>query len=210
MNKRPSTTTVLFADDHQIVREGLARLIDNEDDLKIIAETDNGEDAERMVLELKPDVTVLDLKMPRKDGAKAAIDILRRNPSARILILTSFSTSEEIKPALNAGVLGAIVKDASSEVLIDAIRAVARGERRVSPEIDDALTAAEPMVSLSDRQKEILQLVAKGFNNDEIAERIGISRGGVKAHLSIIFSRLGATSRTEAAALGISTGLIVP
>ena len=208
MNKHPSKTTVLFADDHQIVREGLARLIDNEADLKIVAEADNGEDAETKSLALRPDVIVLDLRMPRKDGAKAAKDILRQNPSAKILILTSFGTSKEIKPALNAGVLGAIVKDASSETLIDAIRAVARGERRLSPEIEDAMAVVRPAITLSNRQKDILQLVAKGFRNDEIAEMIGISRGGVKAHLGIIFSRLGATSRTEAVSVAYNEGLL--
>ena len=208
MKQTRNPTKILFADDHQIVREGLARLIDREKDLKIVAETDNGRDAVRLAKELKPDLIVLDLKMPVMDGTAAAIAILRDNPGARVLILTSFTTNTEVKVALDAGVLSALVKDCSSETLIDALRRTARGESVVSQEIADNITEQRQMPSLSSRQLDILRLVAKGFNNDEIAERIGISRGGVKAHLAIAFDRLGASSRTEAASLAVSLGII--
>ncbi len=202
------TTTILFADDHQIVREGLARLIDREQDLAIIAEADNGLDAVQLARELRPDLIILDLKMPRKDGAAAAIEILHDNPAAKILLLTSFTTAVEVKTAIDTGVLSAVMKDISSETLIDALRRTAHGERIISPEIADALTAQEQTPVLSQRQKNILQLVAKGFNNDEIAERIGITRHGVKAHLAIAFQRLGAASRAEATSLAYSFGFI--
>lgn len=208
MKQTRNPTKILFADDHQIVREGLARLIDREKDLKIVAETDNGRDAVRLAKELKPDLIVLDLKMPVMDGTAAAIAILHDNPGARVLILTSFTTNTEVKVALDAGVLSALVKDCSSETLIDALRRTARGESVVSQEIADHITEQRQMPSLSSRQLDILRLVAKGFNNDEIAERIGISRGGVKAHLAIAFDRLGASSRTEAASLAVSLGII--
>ena len=208
MKQNQNPTKILFADDHQIVREGLARLIDREKDLKIVAEADNGLDAVRLAKELKPDLIVLDLKMPVMDGTAAAVEILRDNPNARILILTSFATSAEIKTALDAGVLSTIVKDSSSETLIDALRRTARGEKIISPEIADTLSAQRQTPTLSPRQLEILRLVSKGFNTDEIADRIGISRGGVKAHLAIAFDRLGASSRTEAASLALSIGLI--
>ena len=208
MKQNRNQTKILFADDHQIVREGLARLIDREKDLKIVAEADNGRDAVRLAKEIQPDLIVLDLKMPVMDGAAAASAILRDNPGAKILILTSFTTNAEVKAALDAGVLSAIVKDCSSETLIDALRRTARGESVVSQEIADNITEQRQMPALSPRQLEILRLVAKGFNNDEIADQIGISRGGVKAHLAIAFDRLGAASRTEAASLALSLGMI--
>lgn len=208
MKSKGGTTRILFADDHQIVREGLRRLIDREDGLKIVAEAENGLEAVRLTHELDPDLVILDLRMPVMDGATAAKEILGADQNARILILTSFATAAEIKVALDAGVLGAVVKDSSSETLIEAIRVTARGEKFVSQEIADIIAEKQLAPTLSARQKDILRLVAKGFNNDEIAERVGITRHGVKAHLAIAFERLGASSRTEAASLALSLGLI--
>ena len=207
--KTPRTKTkILFADDHQIVREGLTRLIDREDGLEIVAEAENGVEAVRLARELRPDVAVLDLRMPMKDGSAAAEEILRDNPGAKIMLLTSFTSDAELKVALDAGVKGAVVKDCSSETLIEAIRAVARGEKYISPEIASIIAEKRLAPTLSARQKEILRLVSKGFSNDEIAERVGITRHGVKAHLAIAFERLGAASRTEAASMALSLGLI--
>ena len=208
MKRSSDTVKILFADDHQIVREGLMRLIERESDLKIIAETDNGTDAVRLALQLRPDVTVLDLRMPGLDGASAAVEILKRAPESKIVLLTSFTTAADIKRALNAGALGAVIKDCPCEMLIDAIRSVANGEKFVSQEIANIMEEAKRLPALSPRQKDILRLVAKGFNNDEIASRIGITRHGVKAHLAIVFERIGASSRTEAASLAISAGII--
>ena len=208
MKRSSDTVKILFADDHQIVREGLMRLIERESDLKIIAETDNGTDAVRLALQLRPDVTILDLRMPGLDGASAAVEILKRAPESKIVLLTSFTTAADIKRALNAGALGVVIKDCPCEMLIDAIRSVANGEKFVSQEIANILEEAKRLPALSPRQKDILRLVAKGFNNDEIASRIGITRHGVKAHLAIVFERIGASSRTEAASLAISAGII--
>ena len=208
MKTMGGTTRILFADDHQIVREGLSRLIGREDGLMIVAEAENGLEAVRLAQELHPDLAILDLRMPVMDGAAAAKEILGADPAAKILLLTSFATAAEVKVALDAGVLGAVVKDSSSETLIEAIRATARGEKFVSQEIADIIAEKQLAPTLSTRQKDILRLVAKGFNNEEIAERIGITRHGVKAHLAIAFDRLGASSRTEAASLALSLGLI--
>lgn len=208
MKRSSDTVKILFADDHQIVREGLMRLIERESDLKIIAETDNGTDAVRLALQLRPDVTILDLRMPGLDGASAAAEILKRAPESKIVLLTSFTTAADIKRALNAGALGAVIKDCPCEMLIDAIRSVANGEKFVSQEIANIMEEAKRLPALSPRQKDILRLVAKGFNNDEIASRIGITRHGVKAHLAIVFERIGASSRTEAASIAISAGII--
>ena len=208
MKNNRAKTKILFADDHQIVREGLSRLIDRESDIKIVAEAENGLEAVRLARELRPDLVILDLRMPVMDGASAAKEILGAEPTAKIMLLTSYATAAEVKVALDAGVLGAIVKDCSSETLIEAIRATARGEKFVSQEIADIIAEKLQAPTISTRQKEILRLVAKGFNNDEIAEQIGITRHGVKAHLAIAFERLGASSRTEAASLALSLGLI--
>lgn len=208
MKRSSDTVKILFADDHQIVREGLMRLIERENDLKIIAETDNGTDAVRLALQLRPDVTILDLRMPGLDGASAAVEILKRAPESKIVLLTSFTTAADIKRALNAGALGAVIKDCPCEMLIEAIRSVANGEKFVSQEIANIMEEAKRLPALSPRQKDILRLVAKGFNNDEIASRIGITRHGVKAHLAIVFERIGASSRTEAASIAISAGII--
>jgi len=202
------TTRILFADDHQIVREGLSRLIDREDGLQIVAEAENGLEAVRLARELSPDLIILDLRMPMMDGAAAAIEILRNDPNAKILLLTSFATAAEVKVAIDAGVLGAIVKDSSSEMLIEAIRATASGKKHISSEIAGIIAEKRLAPTLSSRQKDILRLVAKGFNNDEIAERVGITRHGVKAHLAIAFERLGASSRAEAASIALSLELI--
>ena len=208
MKSRRGKTGILFADDHQIVREGFVRLVGRETDMKIVGEAENGREAVRLAVELKPDVTVLDLRMPLKDGATAAAEILAANPDAKIMLLTSFAMAAEVKVALGAGVLGAVVKDSSSETLIEAIRATARGEKFISPEIAATIAEQRLAPNLSERQREILRLVAKGFNNDEIAELIGITRHGVKAHLAIAFERLGASSRTEATSLALSLGII--
>ena len=208
MKTMGGTTRILFADDHQIVREGLSRLIGREDGLMIVAEAENGLEAVRLAQELHPDLAILDLRMPVMDGAAAAKEILGADPAAKILLLTSFATAAEVKVALDAGVLGAVVKDSSSETLIEAIRATARGEKFVSQEIADIIAEKQLAPTLSTRQKDILRLAAKGFNNEEIAEQIGITRHGVKAHLAIAFDRLGASSRTEAASLALSLGLI--
>ena len=208
MRKSQKALKILFADDHQIVREGFIRLIDREEGLEIVAEAENGIEAVRLAAELSPDLTILDLRMPKMDGAAAASKILEANPGAKILLLTSFATAAEVKTALDAGVIGAVVKDSSSDTIIRAVRATARGEKFISPEIAATIAEQRLAPSLSERQKDILRLVAKGFNNDEIAERIGITRHGVKAHLAIAFERLGASSRTEAASLALSLGII--
>ena len=208
MRSGRKTTKILFADDHQIVREGLIRLIDREDDLEIVSEAENGLEAVRLAAESAPDLVILDLRMPVMDGATAAAKILAANPDAKILLLTSFATAAEVKLALEAGVLGAVVKDSPSETIIKAIRATVRGEKFVSPEIATGINEQQHVPSLSERQKDILRLVAKGFNNDEIAKLIGITRHGVKAHLSIAFERLGASSRAEAATTALTLGII--
>ena len=201
-------TTILIADDHLIVRMGLATIIGLEKDLAIVGEAKDGIEAVRLAGELKPDVIVMDLMMPRLNGADATAQILAADPSAKILILTTFSSSGGVKEALDAGAVGAIAKDSSDAELLAAIRAAAAGKRTVGREISHHLTRAESVPSLSRRQKDILLYVAKGLTTNEISELLGIGPDCVKAHVRTACSRLDASSRSEAAAIAVAKGLI--
>ena len=203
-----SKTTILIADDHLVVRMGLATIIGLEKDLIVAGEAKDGAEAVRLAGELKPDVIVMDLMMPRLDGAEATAKILAADPSAKILILTTFSSSEGVKAALDAGAVGAIVKDSSDAELLAAMRAAAAGRRTVSREIRRHLSVAESAPSLSRRQTEILLYVAKGMTTDEISKMLGIGPDCVKAHLRTACSLLDASSRSEAAAIAVAKGLI--
>ena len=205
MNRK---TRILIADDHLVVRLGLAAIIGIEKDMFVVGEACDGQEAVRLAVALKPDVIVMDLMMPKLGGADATETILRTNPAAKILILTTFGTSDELHRALDAGAIGALVKDSAHAELIDAIRATARGERTLSPSIKSQLKTADATPNLTPRQLEILSYVAKGLNNREIAPLIGIGPDCVKAHLKTAFARLGATSRSEAVAIAVNSKLI--
>ena len=199
---------ILLADDHLVVRMGLAAIIGIEKDFELAGEAGNGQDAVRLAAELDPDVIIMDLMMPKLDGVRATERILKENPNRKILILTTFGASEDIKRALDAGAIGAMVKDSAHAELIDAIRATARGERTLSPSIKSQLKTSDATPTLTPRQIEILSYVAKGLNNREIAPLIGIGPDCVKAHLKTAFARLGATSRSEAVAIAVNSKMI--
>ena len=199
---------ILLADDHLVVRMGLAAIIGIEKDLELAGEAGNGREAVRLAAELDPDVIIMDLMMPKLDGVRATERILKENPDRKILILTTFGASEDIKRALDAGAIGAMVKDSAHAELIGAIRATAHGERTLSPSIKSQLKTSDATPSLTPRQLEILTYVAKGLNNREIAPLIGIGPDCVKAHLKTAFARLGAASRSEAVALAVHAKLI--
>ena len=205
MNRK---TRILIADDHLVVRMGLTAIIGIEKDMTVVGEACDGQEAVRLAAALKPDVIVMDLMMPKLGGADATEAILRTNPAAKILILTTFGTSDELRRALDAGAIGALVKDSAHGQLIGAIRHAAAGERTISPEIERQLKTSGQEPELTPRQTEILTYVAKGLNNREIAEQIGIGPDCVKAHLKTAFSRLGAASRSEAVVLALRKGLI--
>jgi len=208
MSAKDGKTRILLADDHLVVRMGIASIIAFEPDLEVVAEADTGEEAVALARAHKPDVVVMDLMMPKLSGADATAAILQENPAVRVLILTTFGTSDDMRRAFDAGAAGGLVKSSSQAEIIAAIRAVAAGRRVLSPEIEHSLgTAADPP-PLSIRQLEVLNLAAKGFTNREIGDILGIGVNGVKAHLKLIYTRLGVASRTEATSIAINLRLI--
>ena len=199
---------IIIADDHQIVRMGLASIFAKISDISVTGEARNGIEAVKLARELKPDVILMDLMMPKKNGVQATLEILAENPEAKILILTTFGTADEVRQALDAGAAGVIVKDTLHEQLIAAVKNAAAGKRVVSNEIQSHLNAYPPKPVLSPRQIEVLAHAAKGMTTKEISDIMGIGADGVNAHLRVIFSRLGAASRTEAVSIAIRTQLL--
>ena len=199
---------ILIADDHQIVRMGLMTIFAKEPDFEVVGEARNGLEAVRLARELAPDLVLMDLLMPRKGGADATQENLSANPSARILILTTFGESEDVKRALDAGASGALIKDTPHTKLVAAIRAITKGKRVISPEIQQSITEQSAVPELSERQLEILKLIADGLTSKAISSKLEIGPDGVNAHLRTIFSKLGASSRTEAVTIALRKHLL--
>ena len=192
---------VLIADDHAIVRMGLASLLGTSKAIEVVGEAFDGEDTVRKSLKLKPDVVVMDLVMPRKDGIVATTELHEKLPETKVLILTTFSSSENITKALKAGATGAVLKSSSNDELIAAILKVAAGERYLSADIEHLLEDDPPLPDLSPRQIEILESISRGLTNREISTQLEISLESVKTHIKIILEKVGAVSRTEAASI---------
>ena len=200
--------SVLIADDHKIVRMGLKSLFAAEKDLAVVGEADDGVAAVRQALRLSPDVIIMDLMMPRQDGVAATAEIHSKLPGTRIVVLTSYSTSDTIAAALAAGAAGAVMKSADDSTLLTAVRTVAAGKTFISPEVKGLLAFDPPAPTLSPRQQEVLASLVKGFNNTEIADQLGISRTVVKEHVESLLVKLGAANRTEAVAIALRKQLV--
>ena len=199
---------VLVADDHAIVRTGLVALLGRADGIEVMGEASDGNSAVAKALKLKPDVIVMDLVMPQKDGVAATAELHEKCPEMKILILTSFGTSEEISKALAAGAHGAILKSSPNAELVAAIRRVAAGKRAVSPEVENMLANDPPMPDLSPRQREILGSITRGLTNNQIALQFDISPESVKTHIAKLFEKLGAATRSEAVSIAIRRHLL--
>ena len=199
---------VLIADDHSVVRMGLSALLDAEDDITVVGEAKNGEEAVREALRTSPDVVVMDLVMPKKDGIVATAELHEKLPSARVIILTSYSTSDGIAHAIKAGAAGALMKSTENEPLIEAIRAVAAGRQVIPGNIRRLMSEDPPVPELSPRQREILASITLGLSNDDIAKQLGIGTASIKTHILALFQKLGAATRAEAVAIALRKQLL--
>ena len=206
---------VLIADDHAVVRRGLQVLIDSEPGMKVVGEAEDGIQAVLEARALKPDVILMDLVMPRQDGLAAIVEIKDEQPGARILVLTSFAEDDKVFPAIKSGALGYLLKDSSPDDLLHAIRDVHAGESALHPTIarkliheisqpSDLPLAAEP---LTDREVEVIRLVAQGLSNAEIGEQLFIASRTVRTHVSNILGKLHLVNRTQAALYALREGI---
>ena len=208
---------VLVSDDQAIVRKGIRALLGTEPNIEVVGEAENGEEAVSRTKELQPDVILMDLVMPEVDGIEAIRRITSRQPEARILVLTSFATDDKVFPAIKAGALGYLLKDSSPEELVQAIEHVCRGEpslhptiaRKVLQELSHPQQPKEPRTPepLTERELEVLQWVAHGLSNQEIANRLTISEATVRTHVSNILGKLHLASRIQAALYALHEGL---
>ena len=208
MKSSSAKIRVLIADDHAIVRMGLAALLSPERDIEVVGQAKNGVEAVREALRLRPDIVVMDLMMPKKDGAEATAEIHRAAPDVKILILTTYGTSDGIARALAAGATGAFMKSAENSELAAAIRAVAEGRKVVAPEIRRQLATDPPVPELTPRQLDVLGSIVRGLTNHDIARELGICPDRVKDHINAILLKIGAANRTEAVAIALRKHLL--
>jgi NarL family two-component system response regulator LiaR len=204
---------VLLVDDHAVVRSGLGAVLLSYDDMTLVGEAGNGEEAIHFCEGTKPDVVLMDLKMPVMDGVEATKAIRERWPNINVIALTSFKEKEMVEGALKAGAMSYLLKNVSADELVTAIRGAVAGQPRLSPEaaqvlIQDIKEPSVPAFELTDREKEILNLMVEGLPNTAIAERLVVSQSTVKFHVSNVLSKLGVTSRTEAVALALKHHLV--
>ena len=199
---------ILIADDHALLRHGLATLISLHDDLAVVGEARDGREAVDLARKLTPDIVIMDLSMPLLDGVEATRQIRESLPSTKVLILTTFGTSVDIARAIQSGASGAFVKDSEDDELIDAIRTIAAGGKAFSGEIRTMLRKEPKPPELTERQREILRSVVGGQSSDAIAATLGISADAVNQHLDAIRKKLGAANRIEAVAIALRKHLL--
>ncbi len=199
---------VLVADDHPVVRTGLAAVIKEEPDLQLVAEAENGERAVALYREHQPDVVLMDLRMPQMDGVEAIRRITGEFPGARILALTTYEGDADIRRALGAGARGYLLKDMLLSDAITAIRSVLWGQRVIPAPVASRLAEFPERSDLTEREREVMRLVATGLSNKEVAQVIGRMDETVKIHLKNIFAKLGVADRTEAVTVALARGLI--
>jgi DNA-binding NarL/FixJ family response regulator len=199
---------VLSVDDHPLLREGIAALVNAEADMRLVAEASNGTDAIEKFRVHRPDVTLMDLQMPGLNGIEAIIGIRGEFPDARIIVLTTYAGDVQVLRALKAGARGYILKGHVRRELLDTIRAVHAGQKRIPPEVAAQLVDHAAEEALSAREIEVLQLVAVGNANKEIAGQLSIAEETVKSHISNILSKLSANDRTHAVTIAVKRGII--
>ena len=206
---------ILIADDHQIVRRGLRMTIEAEQDMKVVADAENGSQVLSLIKKHKPDVVLMDMQMPEMDGVDALKQLRVEFPALPVLILTTFSDDAHVYAALRAGASGFLLKEMNGDELVSAIRGAAQGKPQLHPEIARRLMARAPMPddpfeSLTERERDILKLIAKSMSNKEIASQLFLTEMTVKGYVSDLFAKLGVNDRTQAALMAVRFGLVKP
>jgi DNA-binding NarL/FixJ family response regulator len=207
----PGRIRVLVADDHPLVRSGISSVLATQNDFTVVGEAANGDEAVALASSLAPDLVLMDLRMPVRNGVDATAEILRAHPSVRVVVLTTYASDGEVLRAIEAGAVGYLLKDVPHEELFRALRAVARGERYLAPLVTERLMARwqqPPAGALTDREREVLHCVARGAANKHIAAMLGVTEPTVKAHLVRVFEKLGVENRTAAVRVAMERGLI--
>ena len=202
------TISVVTADDHAVVRAGIAAMIANEPDIDVVGEAGDGAEAVALYESYKPDVMLIDLRMPKMDGVAAIRAIRAADENARLIALTTYDGDTDIHRALSAGAVAYLIKDVLGAELVRTIRGVAAGKRVIPPSVATRLAEFTPRIELTEREIEVLRLVAKGLRNKEIARVIGRTEGTVKVHVKNIHEKLGVGDRTEAVTLALQRGII--
>jgi len=200
-------TSVLVVDDHPLLRLGVAAIIDAQADLHVVAQAGSGEEAVKLFKKHRPDITMMDLRLPGMSGLDALRAIRREDAHAKCLVLTTYEGDEDIHQAIAAGALGYIIKGMSHETLVDALRRVRSGSLFLPPSVMRSLEDRTPNSDLSPREREVLTLMVRGKSNKEIAGSLGITEATVKCHVSVILLRLGVTDRTQAVIAALQRGL---
>jgi DNA-binding NarL/FixJ family response regulator len=198
---------VLIVDDHAIVRQGLAAMIDNEPDMILVGQASNGQEAIDQHRQSQPDITLMDLRMPQVSGVEATMAICAESAHARIIILTTYDGDEDIYRGLRAGAKGYLLKDAEPDELLNAIHVVHRGQQYIPPHVGAKLAQRMNNPELSDRELEVLRLVAQGMSNIQIGAALNISENTVKSNVNRILSKLGAKDRTQATIIALKRGI---
>jgi len=206
--KKKHPIRVMLVDDHPAFRKGLAALIGTESDLEVVAETGAGNEAIELFRRHKPDITLMDLRLPGMGGVEATIAIRKEFPDARVIVLTTFDMDEDIYRAMDSGAKSYLLKDTPEDELAATIRAVHAGEEKLAPKLAERLAQRQKRPELSQREMEVLQLLVRGRSNKEIASSLFITEDTVKAHLKTLFVKLDVQDRTDAAITAIRQGIV--
>ena len=208
MKQESKKIKVIIADDHGIVRAGLASILGFEDDIAVVGEANNGLHAVAQCKALRPDVLIMDLMMPQLNGVEATVRIASELPETKVMILTTYGSADDIGRALEAGAAGAMIKTVSNDTLVSAIRQIAAGGSYIAPEIRRMLKSEPPGPCLTERQREILAAAMRGLTNEDIARQFDISSSGVKQCLSKIYMKLNVANRSEAIAYALQKKIV--
>ena len=208
MMSQPTTIRVLIVDDHAIVRRGLATIINRDPEMTVVAQAEDGQQAIDVFREYQPDVTLMDLRMPKMDGVEAITAICTEFKQARITVLTTYDSDEDIHRGLQAGAQGYLLKDAKPSELLNAIRTIHSGQKYVPPAVGAKLLQRMSYPELSDRELAVLRLMAQGMSNADIATTLSIGESTVKSHVNRLLSKLGVGDRTQAVIIAVKRGLV--